>query len=115
MDISTEAAERLLAQEAPELYEALNHVDFDFPSSLGVREDGTDADARLKLTGIWVIYKSRVCKSEAVKVFFEDPKKERRAVLVCAIADLLAFSGAMTVAALLVKEGLIQSCESEWR
>ena len=55
-----------------------------------------------------------VCQSDQVYNIVRNETGERRAMLVCAIADLLGGMGGVTCAALLVKESVETLCRRRW-
>lgn len=56
----------------------------------------------------------KVCQSDQIYRIARSETVERRAMLVCAIADLCGGKGAFTCAALIVKEGVEALCKSPW-
>ena len=112
---SEELATRTLEQSRNELLDALDEIDFDFPSFLGIDSGNRQISQETKLAAVWSKYAKKVCENERVRQLFENPSGDTRVALVCGIADLLAFSGAMTVAALVVKDGLHTWCAVYWR
>ena len=104
----------LLETENEVLLNSLNELPIEIHPSLGVKGDGTRQDARLKLSVIWTKFRDEICGSQRVKEAATNQTTERRALIVCAIADVLGFSGAMTASALIVKESLHTSCDEQW-
>jgi hypothetical protein len=108
-------AEKLLGLNVNDLYEQLAEFD---------QKKGLPADllrwGRERYKAISKRTRSAVCNSPVVRKIWATEKGNRRAQLVCAIADVIAsivHGGvpAFTVAALIVKEGVDKFCESEWK
>ncbi len=59
--------------------------------------------------------REKICKDECVQAMFRDQTGNRRMLIVCAIADVVATSSAMTIGALIVQDGLESYCEAIWK
>lgn len=56
-----------------------------------------------------------ICTDARVQAAFRDPAGNRRVLIVCAIADALGTAGALTIAVLIVQDGLESYCEAIWK
>jgi hypothetical protein len=107
-------AAALLDQPIQTVLAGMDEVEFDLPVSLGANGEAPENRQRLKLFAIWTVYEDRICGSPRIRAYAESDVAERRTALVCALADLLWFKGALTVAALIVRESLLSSCKVYW-
>ena len=102
-------AGRLLEKSEEELLQALIDSDAEhaFP-------DDPMRWARDKFEAFKARNRKTICLNAAVRSVYADESNNRRAMLVCAIADACGGGGFVTISALLVKEGLDVYCEECW-
>lgn len=105
---------RQLQRPMDDLLAEMDDVDIQLPESLGAADQDPANQRRLKLFTIWTLYQERICTSARIRDLTTDETLERRATLVCAVADLLVFKGALTVAVLIVRESLLSTCKVYW-
>ena len=108
-DSQIAAALRHLEMSDEELYEELSRNDADYAFT----EDAIDWGKKL-FRNLKANLQGSVCNDENVRDIFARGAANRRLMLVCAIVDLVETGGAMSVAALIVKEGLQTYCVKIW-
>jgi hypothetical protein len=104
-------ATRLLELSEDALFEDIARADENYAFG----EDALDYGKR-RYRIMTANLKSNICENEKVRAVFTDGPANRQYMLVIAIADLIfVSSGAMAVAAMIVREGLDIYCAAVWR
>jgi len=102
-------ARKHLEMSEEELYEELAKTDSEFAFG----EDALDWGKR-HFQNLNSNLRGKICREPSIKDIFARGAGNRRLLMVCAIADVIHTAGALSAAALIVKEGLETYCKKLW-
>ncbi len=105
-----EEAESLLKLSEDELFKRIAEGDQEQAFPMDMIRWGRDRYQAVKDR-----YRETICNNPAVVAVWNSENGARRATVVCAIADAISQIPAMTIATLIVKEGLDVYCKRIWK
>jgi len=103
-------AMRVLEMSDEALFEEIAHTD----EKYAFVDDALDYGKR-RYRCVSANVKASVCENQTVRNVFSEGVANRKLMLICAIADLIHTAGAMSVAAMLVREGVETYCVDVWQ